>query len=77
MSNVIKKKKKSLLSRIIGKIKGGSFQHGQDDFTSDVPLNDICTNGEDINAIESRRNELRAAKHGNSDAMVNFGSSDV
>jgi len=77
MGNVIKKKKKSLLSRIIGKIKSDSLTHVQDGFASDVPLNESRTNGEDITAIESRRNELRIDKHGNSDAMVNFGGSNV
>ena len=75
MSCVIKKNKKPLLARVIGKIKTEPLPYQQDGVASDVPLNEIRTGDDDIAIIVSRRGELRAVKHGGSDAMVIFNRS--
>jgi len=72
MSSVIKKKKKTLLEKIIGKIKADPLPNEERNFASDVLLNDIRINDGDAAFIASRRNDLRAGRHGNSDAMVIF-----
>ena len=77
MDSVIKKKKKSLLPRIIGRIKNDSSPHGQDGVVSDIPLDDVSTNSDDIVTIASRRNELKKAKHGNTDAVVTFNGNNI
>lgn len=72
MSSVIKKKKKSLLAKIIGGIKAGPLPNEEGNFASDIPLDDVCIADGDAALIASRRNDLRAGRHGNSDAMVIF-----
>ena len=76
MSNVVKEKRKPLLSRVIGRIKVSS-SHGQEGVASDVPLDDVRTDGEDIVTIASRRSEIRKAIHGNTDAMVTFDMNNI
>jgi len=70
MGGVFKKKKKSLLAKIIGKIKGEPMSFEQRDISPDVTFNDIRTDDDVSDAIASRRNELKAAKHDNSDVAV-------
>jgi hypothetical protein len=67
MGNVIKKKKNPLLNKIIGKVKGVPIPSVQQNISSDVLLNDIRIDDDVVNAIALRRDELRTAKHDNSD----------
>ena len=71
MSGVVKKKKKTLLAKGIEKLIP-NFSNEQEYISSDVPLGDARTNDSELIAIESRRDELRAARHGNTDAAVTF-----
>ena len=71
MGNVIKKKK-PLLSKIIAKIKGGSLPDEYSSFNSDVSLGDVRISGEDMTAIDLRRNDLKAMKHSNADSVVSL-----
>jgi hypothetical protein len=70
MSSVVKKKKKTLIAKIIEKAKGESNPQEQEGIALDIPLSDTRTNGVDMETILSRRNELRAMQHSNSDVMV-------
>ena len=71
MSSVIKKKNRSLLAKIIGEIKANPLQREQGNFVSDIPLDNVCIDDDgDAALIASRRNDLRAIKHGDSDVMV-------
>ena len=70
MSSVVKNKEKPLLSKIAEKIKPESSPQDQKAFASDIPIDDIRIDEADAAVIESRRNELRSVKHGNSEAMV-------
>jgi len=72
MGCVIKKKKKSVFDKIIGKIKSDPIPSGQGDITFNISLDDISADNDDVAAITLRRNELRAGKFDNSDAMVSF-----
>ena len=72
MSSVIKNKKKSLLTKIIRGIYSDPLPGEQGKFSPDVPLDDICITDGDAAFIASRRNDLKAAKHGNSDVTVVF-----
>ena len=75
MGRVVKKKKKSLFAKTVEKIKGKASSNIQDGINSDVSLSDLRISDADMAAIVSRRDELRAAKHGVSDAMVRFNGS--
>ena len=72
MGSVIKKKKKTLLVKIIEKIKHTSLSDEKRDIEINIPLDDIRTDSNDIITIASRRNDLKNKKHDNSDAMVIF-----
>jgi hypothetical protein len=72
MSSVVKKKKKTLFARIIGKIKNEPAQYDQGDIDRNIPLDDIHTEISDLAVIATRRNELRVAKYSNSDVIVTF-----
>jgi RNase H-fold protein (predicted Holliday junction resolvase) len=76
MSSVIKKKKKTLTAKIIERVKGGSNQHKQEDIVLGIPLNVTQMDSKDMETIVSRRKELRAMKHDNSDAMVKLNDGD-
>lgn len=72
MRGVIKKKKKSVFARIVGKIWTAISPCEQASVTSDVPFDDVRISKEDVIAIATRRGELRTSVHSNSDAMVTF-----
>jgi len=72
MSGVVKKKKKSLLARIIKELKLSSS--GEKQLPDDVPFDDVRTNDDDLVVIATRREEIRVAKHDNTDVTVAFGS---
>jgi hypothetical protein len=72
MSNVVKKMKKTLFARIIGKIKNDPAHLEQRDIDRNIPLDNIYTNCGEINTITTRRNELRVAKNSNSDVIIAF-----
>ncbi len=74
MSSVIKKKRKTLLENILGKIKPNLSSIEKRDIKCNIPLNDARIDDVEIAIITSRRNELRNVKHGNSDAIVVFGN---
>ncbi|MDR0219939.1 MAG: hypothetical protein LBI54_00860 [Lachnospiraceae bacterium] len=60
MCSVVKKKEKTLPARIIGRIRAEASPYKHEGMVSDVPLGDVRTSGDDLAAIEARRNELRA-----------------
>ena len=73
MGGVVKKKKKSVLAKAIEKFKVDVPKPNsscEEYISDDVPLDDIRTNVDDLVAIASRRDELRAAKHGNTDVIT-------
>jgi len=72
MGSVVKKKKETLLKRILDKIRPELLSHGQRDVDDNIPLSDIRTNSSNFAAIASMRNELKAGKQNNSDAAVIF-----
>lgn len=69
MNNVVRRKKKTLFGRVIRKIESELTLREDKLILQDVPLDDIRTN-DDTAIIESRRDELRSAKHDNSDEFV-------
>lgn len=71
MVSVVKRKNKSLLAKIIEKIKSERFPPEQC-LALDIPFSDIRLGDDIANSIASRRAELRTAKHGNTDAVVTF-----
>jgi len=72
MGSVVRKKKNSLFVRILDKVKAKSLQIEREDPNCDITLSDIRTDSGDLVIIASRRDELRAAKYGNSDAVIIF-----
>ena len=72
MSSVIIKKKKSLLPKIISRIKGEFSSAEQEGISSNVSLDDVRMTDKEMATIASRRNELKTAKWCNSDAVVIF-----
>ena len=76
MSSVIKKKKKPLTATVIDIIKRKSTSQGQEDIVSDSHYGDNRTTDNDIATIASRRNELKAMRHENTDAIVRINDSD-
>jgi hypothetical protein len=72
MSNVIKKKKKTLLDKLVAKVKTASAPHEPVDSVGSLPFCDYSTEADDAEAaaIALRRDELRASQHGNTDATV-------
>ena len=73
---VIKKKRKTLLARILGYFKSDSLPSKQDGNEPDVPLDDVRTDADDVAVIAARRDELRAARHGRSNAAITFDGHD-
>ena len=76
MDGVVKKKKKSWFARFFGKTKDSPLSHEQEGMAFDVPLDDVRTDEEEAVAIAQRREELRAARFGNSDTVVTFDGND-
>ena len=76
MDGVIKKKRKSFFARIFGKIKSNPSECENEGIALDVPLGDVRIDDDEMAAIKARRNELRAARHGHSDAVVTFDGND-
>ena len=74
MGSVVEKKKKTLLDRLLSKVKPGSQQETMDLAVSDFESGDIDL--EEIALIESRREMLRAEKHNNSDAVVTHNTNE-
>jgi len=67
---VIKRNKKSLIARILGKFKTESLPYDKRDISHNIPLDDIGTDSEDVADIARRRKELKATRHGSSDAII-------
>jgi len=76
MKSVVKRKRKSILQRIVGKVKENSSTHEQDSSVSDVPLDDIRMCMSDMASISTRRNELKKTKHSKTDTIVSFYDND-
>jgi len=76
MRGVVKKKRKSLFARIFGERKSNPSPSEQEGVGFDLLLGDVRTDDDEAAAIEARRNELRATRHGNSDATVTFNGND-
>ena len=70
MGCVVRKQRKTLLSRILRKLKTELSSHEQRTISEDVFLEATRVNDVDNTAIESRRNDIRAVKHGNSDVII-------
>ena len=70
MSNIIKKKQKSVFSRIIKLITGKPTKDNYDLINPAVTLCDNSLNSDDMNIIENRRNELRRTQHDNANVEV-------
>jgi hypothetical protein len=70
MNSVIKKTKKTLLTKIIGKIKADPLSNDKRDMDYIIPLDNNRTYNEDMALIAFRRNELKSVKHDGSDTMV-------
>jgi len=73
---VLQKKRKSMFARIIRKFKPAPLPHEQEGMAFDFPLDDVRIDEDEAAVIAARRNELRVARHGNSDAMVTFDADD-
>ncbi|MCL2295360.1 MAG: hypothetical protein FWC36_10960 [Spirochaetes bacterium] len=76
MGGVIKKKKKSLLVKIIGNIKEDSLSYKKEGITSDVLTDCIRITEVNTAIITKRRNDLIAAKYDNSDVIVTSGNNN-
>jgi hypothetical protein len=72
MSSVIKKKKKTMLGKILNKIKVKPLPSEQEGINNNVPLADIRIDSGEIATIALKRDELKTAKQNNSNAMVTF-----
>ena len=72
MIGVIKRRKKSWFARIFGERKSSPLPHEQEGVANDVLLYNIRASDEEVATIGARREELRAARLGNSDAVVIF-----
>jgi len=70
MNSVIKKERKSLISRVFYMIRGVSSKYDHDSSMLNFSFDDVRTNDDEVLVIASRRNELRNAVHSKSDAMV-------
>jgi hypothetical protein len=75
MSSVIEKKKKSWFAKIFDKRESNPSPSELDGVGFDL-LGDVRTDDDEAAAIEARRDELRAARHGNSNATVTFNGND-
>jgi len=69
MSRVVKKKKKTLFGRIVRKIESELTPREDKLISPYVPLDDTRMS-DDTATIESRREELRVAKHDSSDEVI-------
>jgi len=76
MNPIIKKKKISLIEKIIGKIKS-DLSYEQRDINSNIPLGNSLIDDKDIAAIELRRKELLAANHGNTNVILSINDKNV
>ena len=72
MGTFIRKKKKTLFGRIVRKIESEFSTRKERIAFPDIPIGDTCSNGADVMEIQSRRDELKSAKHDNSDVIVTF-----
>ena len=68
MSRVVRKKKKTLLGKIIKKIESELTPKEYKYISPDVPFNDTL-NVEEKTIIESRRDELKLAEYDNSEEI--------
>ena len=70
MCAAIRKKRKTLLVRAIEKIKAAILPDEHSFISPDVSLTDNRISDDSSAEIESRRNELRAATHDNSEVTI-------
>jgi hypothetical protein len=76
MNDVIGKKKKSLLHRIIDTVKGECSSEKNRRLNPDVPLGESLADSDEATAVASRRNQLHLENHKSSDAVVVFTTTD-
>ena len=69
MGGIVKKKKKTLFGWVVRKIESELTPREEKWSSPGVPLGGIHAN-DDTAIIESRRDELKASKHDNSDVVV-------
>jgi len=70
MKDFLNKKKKPQFARIIEKIKGDHAPYEQEISFNDIFFEKSQVDNDELALITPRRNELKASKHGNSDAVV-------
>jgi len=74
--SVVRKKKRTLfgkiLQKVVRRIESELSSQEERTFSSDVPLDDSCECVSDADTIQTRRNELRTAKHDSSDLIITF-----
>ena len=69
MSGVVMKEKKTLFGRIVRKIESELTPRENKWISPNVPLDDTQIN-DDTAAIQSRREELKVARHDKSDEVI-------
>ena len=69
---VVKKKKKTMLGKLLSKLRTASSSHNPIDSCIPFIFNDDAVDRDTATAIASRRTDIRNAKHDNTDAMVIF-----
>lgn len=72
MNKVVKKKKNTLFGRIVRKIESERASQKEKAISVDTFHSDSCSNVADAVTINSRRDELKSAKHDNSDVIIFF-----
>ena len=69
MSNVVRKKKKTLFGKIVRKIESELSQKDEHLIPSNLSPDDCYKNSNDAIAIELRREELKSDDHSDSDVI--------
>ena len=72
MNSVVRKKKYTLFGKIVRKVESELSSQQDKPFSVEVLLNDTRVNDADVDAIQSRRDELKSAQLDNSDVVVTF-----
>ena len=70
MSNVIKKKENSLITKIIWEIKKVLFKNTNEDHTIESYVDNVHISDSDAKLITSRRTEIKTGKYDNLDVVV-------
>lgn len=72
MSSIVKKKKKSLLAKIIDRLLRGSSLYKQEDMVINDSFDDVRISEDEITTIASRRTEMSISEQYQPDATVTF-----